>query len=72
MMKGAGKQRKTGAVFLLGAAMVILFSLPEGFSPTFFHMLAHLRLDLSEWQIHFYLLGWLLIAYGAYRLVRKR
>ena len=68
------KDKAEGRIFkiiLIGIALIFLVSLIEGFGPAFTHLIVHLQQDLKEWLIHFYILGWVLVIYGFYKLSRK-
>ena len=75
LKKLLGKRKKEGDkvfnIILVGIALIILVSFVEGFGPAFTHMIDHLQGDLKEWEIHLYILGWLLVLYGFYRLREK-
>ena len=67
--KGADKSFK---IILAGLLIIVLISFSEGFGPTFTHMIFHLQQDFQEWAIHLYILGWILVIYGFYRLIKQK
>jgi len=62
------KEHKTFKIILAGLLIIALISLIEGFGHTFTHMIVHLQQDFQEWVIHLYILGWILVIYGFYKL----
>ena len=66
------RSEKSLKIILAGLLIIVLISLIEGFGPTFSHMIIHLQQDLKEWAIHLYILGWILIIYGFYRLNNRK
>jgi hypothetical protein len=58
-------------IILTGIAFILLVSFMDGFGYSFNHMIVHLQQDLNEWAIHLYILGWILVFYGLYRLKGK-
>jgi len=60
------KIKKSYLFILIGFVLIVLISLIEGFSETFYHMLRHLYEDYLELNIHLYILGFVLLFYGLY------
>ncbi|MBI2583324.1 MAG: hypothetical protein HYW25_01530 [Candidatus Aenigmarchaeota archaeon] len=64
---------KRSHIFLAAGVLLIAFiSAIEGHSLVFIQTIAHLQEDLREWSVHLYILGWILLAYGLYKIFRKK
>ncbi len=73
--KVKGKRRgdqRTLLILVLGVTFVIFLSILEGPLGAAGHAASHLWYDLLEWQIHLYILGWILLGWGVYRVLKAR